>query len=795
MPKTLPATLGIGAVSLALGACSLLVGDGDYSVGGRPDAGTNADADGHTEAHVEAGTGTGIVARSVSSGPALQTWCAVDAKGDVYCWGDNTFGQLGNGSVSITAMTVPRRVSGLPGPVSDVAVGAGVVCALVQGSVYCWGNAEFGQLGNGKVTGTQNEPEKVPDLGSDVIAIAAGFVGVCAVRQEGTVWCWGVPVVAFGQGSFTPSPQPIEVEGIDAALSVSVGEDTACAVLKGGAVKCWGGYFEQGTLGNGQYAGSATPVPASGLGTGVTRVSVGATAACAITSQQDVKCWGQGAAGQLGENYLTGSADPVLIAGLPPEAAETIAVGLDSVCAGTNDAVWCWGDAEQGELGNGTSGLAGTSAGQSNSPVKVKELSGNPISLCIGDDTPCAVTADGGVECWGFTGENARVPVAVMNDLEGMTGAVAVSVGSGLPFDEFACGIITTTDVLHSTVQCWGSNLQEQLGNNSTEILSSVPVTTLSPQLQAAASSVAAGQGFACGVGEGIAQCWGQGGSGQLGNGMAASSANPQPVSLPMGGSSDSVEAVAAGGYGACALTKAGAVYCWGANDVGQLGLGNAGGAQPTPSLVSALPSAATAIAVGYNFACALLAGGTMDCWGDNSMGELGNDSFVASYTPQAVPGLSGVTYIAAGLDFVCAVTGTEGHIQCWGDGVSCQLGDGLCSSTGTPVTVTYGTGATVTGASAVSAGVLTTCAIVKGAAYCWGLTAIGSAVDPLRENPFPTPVAGLSSGVTSLAVGLDTACAVVDNAIQCWGFNGFGQLGNGGPLDDFVATPIPGFN
>jgi alpha-tubulin suppressor-like RCC1 family protein len=790
MPKTLPATLGVGAVSVALGACSLLVGDGDYSVGSRPDAGTPTDAE--AGAHVEAGTR--IVARSVSSGPALQTWCAVDAKGDVYCWGDNTFGQLGNGSVSITATTVPRKVGGLPGPVSEVAVGAGVACALAQGSVYCWGNAEFGQLGNGKLTGTQNEPERVTDLGSDVIAIAAGFVGVCAVREEGTVWCWGVPVVGFGQGSFSPSPHPVEVDGLGTALSVSVGQDTACAVLKGGAVQCWGGYFEQGTLGNGQYAGSATPVPASGLGTGVTRVSVGATAACAITAQQRVLCWGQGAAGQLGENYLTGSADPVPIAGLLT-GARTIAAGLDSVCAGTNDGVWCWGDAEQGELGNGTSGLAGTSSGQSNIPVKVEGLSGDPTSLCMGDDTPCAVTAEGGVECWGFTGENAVVPVALMNDLEGTTGALAVSVGSGLPFDEFACGIITTTSLLRSTVQCWGSNLQEQLGNNSTEILSSVPVTVLSPQLQAAASSVAAGLGFACGVAESTLQCWGENGSGQLGNGTTLSSSDPVPVALPMDGSSDSVEAVSTGAYGACALTKAGAVYCWGANDVGQLGLGDAGGPEPMPSLVSDLPSAAKAIAVGYNFACAILADGTVDCWGDNSMGELGNDSLAASYTPQAVPGLSGVTYIAAGLDFVCAVTGAEGQIQCWGDGVSCQLGDGLCSSSGTPVAVAYGTGATLTGASAVAAGVLTTCAIVNGAAYCWGLTTVGSAVDPLRTVPSPTPVTGLSSGVTSLAVGLDSACAVVDNAIQCWGFNGFGQLGNGGRVDDLVATPIPGFN
>jgi alpha-tubulin suppressor-like RCC1 family protein len=173
-------------------------------------------------------------------------------------------------------------------------------------------------------------------------------------------------------------------------------------------------------------------------------------------------------------------------------------------------------------------------------------------------------------------------------------------------------------------------------------------------------------------------------------------------------------------------------------------------------------------------------------------MGQLGNSSLMASYSPLAVPGLSDATYISAGFDFACAVTG--GQIQCWGDGVSCQLGDGLCSSTGMPVTVTYGNGATVTGASAVAAGVLTTCAIVRGGAYCWGLTTLGSAVDPLREWPSPTPVTGLSNGVTSLAVGLDSACAVVDDAIQCWGFNGFGALGNGGALDDFVATPVPGF-
>jgi serine/threonine-protein kinase len=130
-------------------------------------------------------------------------------------------------------------------------------------------------------------------------------------------------------------------------------------------------------------------------------------------------------------------------------------------------------------------------------------------------------------------------------------------------------------------------------------------------------------------------------------------------------------------------------------------------------------------------------------------------------------------------------------NIECWGFGGNCQFGNQKCQQmSATPVSVSE-----LTGASKVAAGLESACAIVGGAAYCWGNTAIGNAFfSPIDYATTPVPVTGLTSGVTDVAVGGSSACAVVNNVVQCWGANSAGQLGNGGAVNHLVATPITGF-
>jgi len=227
-------------------------------------------------------------------------------------------------------------------------------------------------------------------------------------------------------------------------------------------------------------------------------------------------------------------------------------------------------------------------------------------------------------------------------------------------------------------------------------------------------TALAAGSGFACVLRSGgTVECWGNNYDGELGNGTSKGPQSCDYVpyacsTTPVGVSGLSgVTAIAAGNADGCALLSSGTVECWGDNEWGQLGDGTSTGPQTcgppsgsrscsmTPVAVSGL-SGVTAIAAGGAHACALLSGGTVDCWGANFFGQLGNatssgpetcNGMACSSTPVTVPGLSGVRAIAAGGSESCALL-TGGTIECWGDNTFGELGIG--TSTG-PQKCMYG--------------------------------------------------------------------------------------------------------
>lgn len=233
---------------------------------------------------------------------------------------------------------------------------------------------------------------------------------------------------------------------------------------------------------------------------------------------------------------------------------------------------------------------------------------------------------------------------------------------------------------------------------------------------------------------------------------------------------------------------KSGVVYCWGDNNDGELGDGTTANSRVAKA-VSTLTSGVTAVSVGYGFACAIVGGASLECWGSNGSGQLGNGTEASSLVPTPVPGLGIVTAVSAGVLSTCAVD--EGALYCWGDNSINELGNYAAgSSSSTPVAVpTLSTGVTE-----VAMGSDGSCAIANGGAWCWGTSGIGNAGYYNGTTTGPIPVTGLSSGVTAIAAGASSACAVQSGAVLCWGDNSSGQLGNGGVVDHLVATPVSGF-
>jgi alpha-tubulin suppressor-like RCC1 family protein len=304
--------------------------------------------------------------------------------------------------------------------------------------------------------------------------------------------------------------------------------------------------------------------------------------------------------------------------------------------------------------------------------------------------------------------------------------------------------------------------------------------------------STGTGEGTTCGIASGIAYCWGNNDFGQLGDGTKTS----RSEAIGVAGLTGTALSVGVGVASACAVTSAaadaggggGGVYCWGDNTYGQLG-NDTTAASRVPVPVTGLASGVTSVALGTYSACALLSDGTVDCWGANNYGQLGDGTQTTRLVPTKVVGVAGATAISLGWWSTCAVT--SGTLQCWGDNTFGQLGSNSFVSTSSMPMAVYGIAG---GATDVSVGQTSVCAVVSGAAECWGLGPIGNGTGPITSYTSPLPVTGLASGVTAVSVAAWFACAIVSENVRCWGFNTAGELGNSGRTDAFLPILVPGF-
>ena len=304
---------------------------------------------------------------------------------------------------------------GLPSAhAAQVVAGRLHACALTTtGSVRCWGYGEQGQLGDGTPLGTTDRflPVQVSGLTAGVLAIAASPESdfTCAITASRGVRCWGDGEFGqLGNGARANAPTPVDVTGLAGVTSLAVGSTHACAVIAGGAVKCWGA-GDYGDLGNGGRDSVTTPVAVIGL-TGATAVAAGRGQSCAITASTGVACWGSNIDGEAGVGLdpaqFPALDSPTTISGLTG-VTQLTAGGLDT-CAIANGAALCWGNNEQTELGNGT---GGSSFDLSTVPVTVTGLAGL-TDLDAAGSFGLAVLG-GAVKVWGeFTFAQQSTPAA-----------------------------------------------------------------------------------------------------------------------------------------------------------------------------------------------------------------------------------------------------------------------------------------------------------------------------------------------------------------------------------------------
>lgn len=371
---------------------------------------------------------------------------------------------------------------------------------------------------------------------------------------------------------------------------VQSGAYHACGLTTGGAVYCWG-HGAYGQIGDGGKADAFAPE--SVLTTAVTAFGVGAVQSCAITTGGAAACWGSDLFGALGAGATAGqlcasepapcSTTPVSVVG--GHTFSSITSGWEASCALEGGAAYCWGDNTYGILGDGST-------------------------------------------------TSSRTPIQVTGN------HTFVSVGAG---NIFACGL---TDA--GTVYCWGNNTIGELGIGpggpevcGGEPCSTAPVAVLSQQTF---KSLSVGYWHACAVtANGAASCWGDNGDGQLGASTTETCTglgNPpiacSTIPVPVGG--PPFASVSAGSFHTCGVDPGGAGYCWGFNGQGQLGNGTTTSSS-TPVSISGGLSFATVTTFGRYHSCGLTTAGIAYCWGDNTVGQLGDGTGLSALAPVQVAG------------------------------------------------------------------------------------------------------------------------------------------------------------
>ncbi len=794
------------------------------------------------------GLPAGVTATAVSAGGGHSL--ALTSTGAVYSWGFNNNGQLGDGTT--TQRTSPVLV-GLPGGVVATAVSAGNSHSLTltsTGAVYAWGLNGNGQLGDG--TTTQRTSPVLVNLPAGVVANAVSAGGSHSLAVTSPRLTTSALAVA---GAGTAIPRTAISAAFAGAATTGTITFTVFGPQPSAPSTCTSGGTTVGTAtvaGNGTYNPSAAFLPPStgtywwyaSYGGDANNAAAASTcgAGMALTNVRSAYAWGNNGSGQLGDGTVTQRTSPVPV-GLPAGVTATaVSAGANHILAVTSTgAVYAWGSNGNGQLGDG-------STTNRTSPVLVGLPAGaTATAVSAGTFHSLALTSTGAVYAWGFNGTTGRLGDGTTTQ---RTSPVLVNLPAGVTATAVSAGNAHSLAVTSTgAVYAWGSNGNGQLGDATVTARTSPVLVGLPAGVTATAVRGGSDHSLAA-TSTGAVYAWGYNGNGQLGDGTVTQRTSPVLVSLPAGVTATAVSA-GAGGNHSLAATSTGAVYAWGLNTNGQLGVGDT--AQRNSPVLVGLPAGvtATAVSAGTSHSLAATSTGVVYAWGLNTNGQLGDGSVTQRTSPVLVglPAGLAATAVSAGTSHSLAVTSprltsSAPAVAAAGtaipaSGVRAALA-GAASPTGTisfrvfgpqasPPTVCTSGGTTVGGAVGVagngtyqaSAGFLppnagtywwyasyggdannaaaSTCGAGMAltnvrSAYAWGSNASGQLGDGTTTNrTSPVPV-GLPSGVTATAVsGGDSHSLAVTStgAVYAWGRNSSGQLGDGSITDRTSAVLV----
>jgi alpha-tubulin suppressor-like RCC1 family protein len=424
------------------------------------------------------GRDSGVVAVSAGTGLSL----ALKSDGSVWAWGDNSSGQLGNGT--FFGRPVPSAVAGMTEirSISTAILSNHSLAIRTDGAVVAWGNNDNGQLGTGD-TANRTVAVAVPNL-AGVIATAVGASHSLALTADGTVWAWGDNSSGqLGIGTATDQLSPVQVrtsatDTLHSVTSIAAASNTSYALTSESAVFAWG-INATGQLGTNTMSSESFAVPVHGILnagflTGVTAIAATGGTTYALMADGSVLAWGLNAGGQVGDGTLTQRLTPVQVSSLGPGVVSITAIAGGAAALKSDGSVFAWGLNGAGQIGDGTTAVrvapvAITALGSGSGVVAVGAGGG------VGQGHTFALKSDGTLLSWGTNGSGQLGDGTLAAHL---TPQPVPAAGSDL---RSVAGGALHSLALDSVgnVWSWGANGSGQLGDGTTYTTNLTPAPVL----------------------------------------------------------------------------------------------------------------------------------------------------------------------------------------------------------------------------------------------------------------------------------------------------------------------------
>jgi len=633
---------------------------------------------------------------AISSG-ASHTMAIMD-DGNLWTWGRNAEGQIGNGTVTNTSTPVRHPVK-IMDDVIYISAGHQHSAAIqADGSLWVWGGAG-GVVGDGTTT-RRPSPVRIMD---DVVAVSAGVAHTMAIRADGSLWGWGVNNDGrLGDGSLAQRNSPVHI--MDDVIAVSAGFNHTLAIRADGSLWAWGNNVF-GQLGDGTTINRNTPVR---IMNDVTHVSAGQVYSQAIRADGSLWGWGNNRDGFVGDGSAIQRNSPVWVMDdvIAVEAGiwHTMALGVDG-------GLWIWGNNSNGRLADGTRvnrhspGLIMGGEAAAPLPIQTNRIgAGNAYSFVIMPDN--SLWGRGVSAPHGSIGDgtiiNRPEPVHIMNNVA----AVSTSFWHSM-------GLMTD-----GSLWTWGRNFEGQIGDgtwggavwgqgNAQDRHSPV-------RIMDNVAYISAGSTYSMAItADGTLWGWGQNLRGQIGDGTATA----VPILAPVRAMDDVIAVSASGGAHTMAIRRDNSLWTWGDNASGQLGDGTTT-IRRFPAMIM---DSVVKISAGNSHSMAVRADGGLWAWGANNAGQLGNGTLVNRNAPIHI--MDDVVAVSAGNSHSIAIR-ADGSLWAWGLNTWGQLGDGTTTNRNSPVKIMDNVTEAVAGLN------YTMVVTADGSLWAWGQNHLGQLGD-----------------------------------------------------------------